>query len=66
MKLHQRECAHWRGVPRRVADHDSARPMADRGRVQLLHHLGIAARGVFGDIHDVEAERHGVLHRASR
>ena len=49
-------------VPGRIADHDGARAAIDRRRVKPLHGLRIAARGVLGDVHRIEAERNRIFH----
>src|SRR4030088_209781 len=57
------ECggAHGSGVSSGIAEHETARAEIDGGGVELLHRFRIAARGVFGDVHDLEAERNSVL-----
>src|SRR5258707_10392427 len=49
-------------MPGGVADDDSARAVVDGCRVESFHHLGIAAAGVLGHIHDFEAEAGGKLY----
>ena len=65
-ELHQGKRAHGRGVSRGIANHDGARAAIDRGRVQTLDHLRIAAGRVLGDVHGIEAQRHRVFHRLFR
>ena len=56
-EFHQRGGAQGRGVSGGVTDHQSARATLDGCGVELLHRLRIAAGGVFGDVHDLQAER---------
>ena len=60
-KLDQRHRAHGRGVSGSIAEHQSVRSTIDGGGVQLLHRFRIAARRVFGGVHDFEAKRDRVF-----
>jgi hypothetical protein len=60
-ELDQRNRAHGRGVSGGVAEHQGVRAAVDGRRVDLLYRFRIAARGVFGDVHDFEAKRDRIL-----
>ncbi len=65
-KVHQRDHAHRRRVTGGIADHDGLRAVANRGAVEPLNGFGIAAGGVLGHVHDVEAEPDRILHGVFR
>ena len=48
-------------MSRCVAEHQCARAAVDRRGVELLHRFRIAARGVFGRVHHLEAQRHRIF-----
>src|SRR5260221_11435246 len=60
-KLNERDRAHGRDVSSGVAEHQSVCAVVYGSRVELLHGFRIAARGVFGDIHDFQTKRNRVF-----
>ncbi len=61
-KFCEGECASGSGMAGGVADDDGARAAVDGRRVEALDGGRVAAAGVFGDVHDVEAEGDGELY----
>ena len=49
-----------------ITDDDGARAAINRGGIEPLHRLGVAARSVLGDIHHLKPQRNGILNSLLR